>query len=53
MFLSRFICSWSSEDPHPYNYDEIPVIVKYPQVFGKLRSGGRRVFEPLAKRQLI
>jgi vacuolar-type H+-ATPase subunit I/STV1 len=53
MFLSRYTCSWSLEDPHPYNYDEIPVIVKYPQVFGKFRSGGRRVFEPLAKRQLI
>jgi len=53
MFLSRFTCSWSIEDPHPYDYDTIPVLIKYPQVFGKLRSGGRRVFEPLSKKKLI
>jgi len=53
ILFSRFTCSWSLEDPHPYSYDEIPVIVKYPQVFGKFRSGGRRVFDPLSKKQLI
>jgi len=44
-----FTCSWIFEDPHPYDYDNIPVYIKHPQVFGKLRSGGRRVFEPLSK----
>jgi len=53
MFLSRFTCCWSIEDPHPYDYDQIPILIKYPQVFGKLRSGGRKVFEPLSKRNLI
>jgi len=51
--LSGFTCSWVIEDPFPYDYDNIPVYMKYPQLFGKMRSGGRRVFEPLAKRNLI
>jgi len=51
--LSDFQCAWSIEDPYPYDYDSIPVYIKYPQVFGKLRSGGRRVFEPLSKRHLL
>jgi len=53
MMLARYSCSWILEDPHPYDYDEIPFLVKYPQVFGKLRSGGRRVFDPLSKRHMI
>ena len=51
--LSEFQCSWAAEDPYPYDYDSIPVHIKYPQVFGKLRSGGRRVFEPLSKKHLL
>jgi len=47
--LSGLNCSWLIEDPFPYDYDNIPVLIKYPQLFGKLRSGGRRVFEPLSK----
>ena len=47
--LSGFTCSWLIEDPFPYDYDNIPVLIKYPQFFGTLRSGGRRVFEPLSK----
>ena len=48
--LSGFTCSWAIEDPYPYSIDDIPVLLKYPQFFGKLRSGGRRVFEPLSKK---
>jgi len=51
--LSAFTCSWLIEDPFPYDYENIPVFIKYPQLFGKLRSGGRRVFEPLAKKHII
>jgi len=51
--LAAFTCSWITEDPFPYDYGDIPVFIKYPQLFGKLRSGGRRVFEPLAKKHLI
>jgi len=51
--LSGFTCSWTIEDPFPYDYDDIPVYMKYPQLFGKMRSGGRRVFEPLAKRNIL
>ena len=51
--LAGFTCSWTVEDPFPYDYDTIPVHVKYPQVFGKFRSGGRRVFEPLSKKHLL
>ena len=47
--LSGYTCSWILEDPFPYDYDNIPVLIKYPQFFGKLRSGGRKVFEPLSK----
>jgi len=51
--LSEFTCSWTVDDPFPYDYDDIPVHVKYPQVFGKFRSGGRRVFEPLSKKHIL
>ena len=51
--LSGFTCSWTIDDPFPYDYDNIPVYIKYPQVFGKFRSGGRRVFEPLSKKHLL
>ena len=51
--LSGFTCSWTVEDPFPYDYDDIPVYMKYPQLFGKLRSGGRRVFDPLSKKHII
>jgi len=51
--LSGFTCSWTIEDPFPYDFDKIPVYMKYPQFFGKMRSGGRRVFEPLAKRNIL
>ena len=49
--LSGFACSWVVEDPHPTDYENIPVLLKAPQLFGKLRSGGRRVFDPLTKIQ--
>ena len=51
--LSRYTCSWTIDDPFPYDYDNIPVHIKYPQVFGKFRSGGRRVFEPLSKKHIL
>jgi len=51
--LSGLTCSWSLEDPHPYDYDSIPIFIKHPQLFGKLRSGGRRVFDPLSRKHLI
>jgi vacuolar-type H+-ATPase subunit I/STV1 len=51
--LSGFACAWVLEDPYPYDYDDIPVLLKFPGLFGKLRSGGRRVFEPLARKHTI
>ena len=51
--LSGHTCSWTIDDPFPYDYDDIPVYIKYPQLFGKFRSGGRRVFEPLSRKHLI
>jgi len=51
--LSGYTCSWLIEDPFPYDYDNIPVLIKYPQLFGKLRSGGRKVFEPLSKMRSV
>ena len=50
--LSGFTCSWALEDPFPYDYDNIPVYIKHPQLFGKFRSGGRRVFEPLSRNHI-
>jgi len=50
--LSEFICAWSYEDPLPHEIDELPVYIKYPRVFGKLRSGVRKIFEPLEKERL-
>jgi len=47
--LSGFTCSWVIEDPLPQEADDIPVYMKYSQVLGKFRSGGRKVFEPLSK----
>jgi len=49
--LSGFTCSWEYENPS--DNDDIPVYIKHPQLFGKLRSGGRRVFEPLSKKHLL
>jgi len=51
--LSGFTCSWTLEEPFPADHEDIPVYMKSPQLFGKLRSGGRRVFEPLTKQQMI
>ena len=51
--LSGFTCSWVLEDPDNHNYDEIPVYIKHPQLFGKIRSGGKKVFEPLSKRHTL
>ena len=51
--LSGLVCSYTIDDPLPHEYDYIPVYIKHPQLFGKLRSGGRRVFEPLSKKHLI
>ncbi|MDR2599013.1 MAG: hypothetical protein LBC73_01905 [Oscillospiraceae bacterium] len=49
--LSKFICAWDLENPNPDNYD-VPILLNYPWLFGKFRSGGRNVFEPLVKAQL-
>ena len=49
--LSGFTCSWHIEDPRPEEIEEVPILIKHPQIFGSLRSGGRRVFEPLSKIQ--
>jgi len=49
--LSGFTCSWIFT--YPSENDDIPVYIKHPQLFGKLRSGGRRVFEPLSKKHLL
>jgi len=49
--LSGFTCSWTFEDPD--DHEDVPVYIKHPQLFGKFRSGGRRVFEPLSKKHLI
>jgi len=49
--LSGLTCSWIIEEPE--DYDDVPIHIKHPQLFGKLRSGGRRVFEPLSKKHLI
>jgi len=51
--LSGFSCSWMVDDPFPYDYDNIPVLLKFPWFFGRLRSGGRRVFAPLSKEHSI
>lgn len=47
--LTPLSCAWLIEDPHPGDYENIPVLVKHPQLFGKMRSGGRSVFQPLAR----
>lgn len=48
--LSGFTCSFHFADPLPHEVDLLPAFIKYPQVFGRLRSSGRKVFEPLSKR---
>ena len=45
--LSGFTCSYGFENPSPE--DEAPTIIKFPKMLGEMRSGGQRVFSPLAK----
>ena len=47
--LSGFTCAFTFSDPSQANGDDVPIILKFPQMFGKMRSGGSRVFSPLAK----
>jgi len=46
--LSQHTCAWEIEDPTPDEADLAPVKLVLPGFFGKLRSGGRRLFSPLA-----
>jgi len=47
--LSGLTCSWVVEDLSPSEINDAPAFVKHPQLFGKMRSGGRKVFEPLTR----
>jgi len=47
--LSSYACAWEITEPDNNDPDAVPLLLKHPQFFGKMRSGGRRVFEPLAK----
>jgi len=49
--LSGLTCSWLVEDLQSDEIEYAPTYIKHPQLFGKLRSVGRSIFEPLAKRQ--
>ena len=51
--LSGFTCSWLIEEPLASENDDVPVYIKHPQLFGKIRSGGRKVFEPLSKKHIL
>ncbi|MCL2425631.1 MAG: hypothetical protein FWD05_04770 [Oscillospiraceae bacterium] len=51
--LSGLTCAWEIEDPEPDEAEYAPVYIKHPHLFGKLRSAGRSVFEPLAKKQIV
>lgn len=47
--LSKFVCAWEIVSLSPVDADNAPFVLKYPQFFGKMRSGGRRIFTPLSK----
>lgn len=47
--LSKYMCAWEITDLSPTDLDNAPITIKYPQFFGSLRSGGRRIFVPLMK----
>jgi len=51
--LNGLCCSWLIEEPDSKDEEDIPVYIKHPRMLGKLRSGGRRVFDPLAKKHLV
>jgi len=46
--LSEHACAWDIADPTPDELDLAPVRLVLPGFLGKLRSGGRRLFVPLA-----
>jgi len=48
--LSKLTCAWLVEDPHPESDELVPAYMKHPNLLGKFRSGGRSIFEPLAKK---
>lgn len=47
--LSKYMCAWEVLSLSPIEAEEAPAIMKMPNLLGKMRSGGRRVFTPLAK----
>jgi hypothetical protein len=47
--LSGFTCAFGFENPAPEDEGNVPTIVKFPKMLGKMRSSGQRVFSPLAK----
>jgi len=47
--LTGFTCAWEITDPGQHDHYDVPMLLKYPQLFGKIRSGGRKIFEPLIK----
>jgi len=48
--LSEFVCAMFVEEPNPDLDEFAPVYMKHPQLFGKFRSSGRNVFEPLTRK---
>ena len=46
--LSEHVCAWETEEPTPDELDLAPVKLILPGFLGKLRGGGRRLFDPLA-----
>ena len=47
--LSKYTCAWEIKNLTSLEADSGPIMLKQPQLFAKMRSGGRRIFVPLAK----
>ena len=46
--LSKYVCAWDIQNPSPDEYNDIPVKLKWPKIFGIFYRESGKPFSPLA-----
>jgi len=47
MQMSKFICAWEFEPPQPDGHDNVPVMLRWPKLFGVFYKDSGKTFDPL------